>query len=59
MATEIASPARASTDFAVGVRGKVVVITGPSSGIGLETAKRLASQGAEIVMVVRDRGRGE
>src|SRR5262252_7440013 len=41
------------------VRGKVVVITGASSGIGLETAKRLAGQGAEIVMVVRDRARGE
>jgi NAD(P)-dependent dehydrogenase (short-subunit alcohol dehydrogenase family) len=41
------------------VRGKVVVITGASSGIGLETAKRLAAQGGEIVMVVRDRTRGE
>jgi len=59
MATEAASPARASTGFAVGVRGKVVVITGASSGIGFETAKRLARQGAEIVMVVRDRTRGE
>src|SRR5215510_5444059 len=40
-------------------RGKVVVITGASSGPGLETAKQLAGQGAEIVMVVRDRTRGE
>jgi NAD(P)-dependent dehydrogenase (short-subunit alcohol dehydrogenase family) len=43
--------------FEAAVRGKVVVITGASSGIGLETAKRLARQGAEIVMVVRDEAR--
>ena len=36
------------------VRDKVVVITGASRGIGLETAKQLAGQGAEIVMIVRD-----
>jgi len=39
--------------------GKVGVITGASSGLGLETAKQLAGQGAEIVMVCRDRTRGE
>jgi NAD(P)-dependent dehydrogenase (short-subunit alcohol dehydrogenase family) len=41
------------------IRDKVVVITGASSGLGLETAKQLASQGAEIVMICRDRARGE
>jgi len=41
------------------VRDKVVVITGASSGLGLETAKQLASEGGEIVMIVRDRTRGE
>jgi NAD(P)-dependent dehydrogenase (short-subunit alcohol dehydrogenase family) len=41
------------------VRGKVAVITGASSGVGLETAKQLARQGAEIVMIVRDQTRGE
>ncbi len=40
-------------------RGQVVVITGASSGIGLQTAKQLAARGAEIVMVVRDHSRGE
>jgi NAD(P)-dependent dehydrogenase (short-subunit alcohol dehydrogenase family) len=45
---------KTANEFAGAVRGKVVVITGASSGIGLETAKRLARQGAEIVMVVRD-----
>ena len=41
------------------VRDKIVVITGASSGLGLETAKQLAGQAAEIVMIVRDRTRGE
>ena len=40
------------------VRDKVVVITGASRGIGLETAKQLAGQGGEIVMIVRDRTSG-
>jgi NAD(P)-dependent dehydrogenase (short-subunit alcohol dehydrogenase family) len=41
------------------VRDKVVVVTGASSGLGLETAKQLAAAGAEIVMICRDRSRGE
>jgi NAD(P)-dependent dehydrogenase (short-subunit alcohol dehydrogenase family) len=41
------------------VRDKVIVITGASSGVGLETAKQLAGQGGEIVMIVRDHARGE
>jgi retinol dehydrogenase 12 len=41
------------------VRDKVIVITGASSGVGLETARQLAGQGAEIVMIVRDQARGE
>jgi NAD(P)-dependent dehydrogenase (short-subunit alcohol dehydrogenase family) len=41
------------------MQGKVCVITGATSGIGLETARRLAAMGARIVMVGRDRGRGE
>ena len=59
MATETANPAAGGTDSVSAVRDKVVVITGASSGIGLETAKRLARQRAEIIMAVRDRGRGE
>lgn len=39
--------------------GKTVVITGASSGIGLETARALAAQGAKLVLVVRSQERGE
>jgi retinol dehydrogenase 12 len=37
--------------------GKTVAITGASSGIGLETARGLARQGARIVAIVRNRER--
>jgi len=40
------------------VRNKVVVVTGASSGLGLETAKQLAIGGAEVVMICRNRTRG-
>src|SRR5262249_26303636 len=49
----------AGTNYEGTARGKVVVITGASSGLGLETAKQLARQGAEIVMVLRDQPLGE
>src|SRR4028119_1944429 len=43
-----------------GGRGeKVCLITGATSGIGKATAMGLASMGASVVMVGRDRGRGE
>jgi NAD(P)-dependent dehydrogenase (short-subunit alcohol dehydrogenase family) len=39
--------------------GKYVVVTGASSGIGFEAAQALAAKGAEVVLAVRDLGRGE
>jgi NAD(P)-dependent dehydrogenase (short-subunit alcohol dehydrogenase family) len=36
------------------MRGKVVVITGATSGIGRIAAETLAAQGARIVLVARD-----
>src|SRR5919201_3504143 len=42
-----------------GMEGKLCVITGATSGIGLIAAERLARQGAQLVLVGRDPGRGE
>ncbi len=41
------------------MKGRRVVITGPTSGIGREIATVLASLGAELVLACRDVGRGE
>ena len=41
------------------MHGKVVVITGATSGIGEVAAQRLAAMGARIVLVARDKKRGE
>lgn len=40
------------------MHGKVVVITGATSGIGQVAAERLAGMGARLVVVARDRARG-
>lgn len=41
------------------MKGKTVMITGANSGIGKETAKALAIEGAEIVMACRDLDRAQ
>jgi NAD(P)-dependent dehydrogenase (short-subunit alcohol dehydrogenase family) len=45
--------------MAMDMDGKVVLITGASSGIGLGTAIQLAERGAEVLMVCRDHVRGQ
>jgi NAD(P)-dependent dehydrogenase (short-subunit alcohol dehydrogenase family) len=39
--------------------GRVAVVTGATSGLGLATAVALASRGAHVVLTARDPGRGE
>ncbi|MFN8025787.1 MAG: SDR family NAD(P)-dependent oxidoreductase [Acidimicrobiia bacterium] len=38
--------------------GQVIVVTGASGGLGLETARALAAHGAEVVAAVRDQAKG-
>ncbi|KAL9181956.1 hypothetical protein ACHAXT_012299 [Thalassiosira profunda] len=49
---EVYQPAAGSMD------GQVVVVTGGSSGLGLETAKRLAAAGAKVVLTSRTGAKG-
>jgi NAD(P)-dependent dehydrogenase (short-subunit alcohol dehydrogenase family) len=43
----------------INLSGKRAVVTGGSSGIGTQTARSLASAGAEVVIAVRDIGAGD
>src|SRR5260221_13405091 len=40
------------------MHGKICLITGATSGIGLEAAEELARRGASLILVGRDAGRG-
>lgn len=43
----------------VDLRGKTAIVTGASSGIGVETARALAGAGASVTLAVRDTAAGE
>jgi NAD(P)-dependent dehydrogenase (short-subunit alcohol dehydrogenase family) len=66
----VSQPTRITTPFNKGttaaevvagldLAGRRVVVTGASSGIGIETARALASAGAEVTLAVRDIEAGE
>lgn len=42
----------------IDLSGRLAVVTGANSGIGLDTARALAGAGASVIMACRDRGRG-
>ena len=44
---------------AIDMRGKVCIVTGANAGIGMATALGLAKKGATVVMVCRNRHRGQ
>ena len=59
MSTLITSPSGAETTAeevvaGVDLTGKRAIVTGASSGIGVETARALASAGADVTLTVRD-----
>ncbi|HES59402.1 MAG: SDR family NAD(P)-dependent oxidoreductase [Calditrichaceae bacterium] len=39
-------------------KGRIIVVTGASSGIGFETAKALAEKNARVIIAVRNEGKG-
>src|ERR1700728_1723156 len=43
----------------VDLRGKRILVTGVSAGIGVETARALATHGAHVIGAVRDLGKAE
>src|SRR5882672_4245477 len=43
----------------IDLSGKRAIVTGASSGIGVETARALASAGADVTLAVRDTDAGE
>jgi NAD(P)-dependent dehydrogenase (short-subunit alcohol dehydrogenase family) len=48
-----------ANDREASIRGKIVVITGATSGIGRIAAEKLARMGARLVLIARDRARAE
>jgi NAD(P)-dependent dehydrogenase (short-subunit alcohol dehydrogenase family) len=60
-ASEVAGSSAATwlTDRIPSLVGRVFVVTGANSGLGLETARVLGSRGATVIMTARDMAKGE
>jgi NAD(P)-dependent dehydrogenase (short-subunit alcohol dehydrogenase family) len=60
-ASEVDRPSAATwlTSHVASQVGRVFVVTGANSGLGLETARALGSRGANVIMTVRDMDKGE
>jgi len=48
-----------AADLDVGLDGRTCLVTGANSGIGRATSRALAQRGARVVLLCRDRARGE
>ena len=48
-----------TTDDIADLTGRVAVVTGANTGLGLETARELAAKNATVVLAVRDLDKGE
>ncbi len=61
MAANNYGPDTTTTEVLQGIdlSGKTAIVTGASGGIGLETARALASAGARVVLTARSREKGE
>lgn len=55
----MADPLRWTADDLPDLTGRLVIVTGANSGIGLEAARQLAAHGASVTLAVRDTAKGE
>ena len=61
MSSKVYGPDTTTDDVLAGIdlSNKITLVTGASGGIGLETARALASKGARVILGVRDRKKGK